>query len=149
MKSRSKSKTKPLRQEKHADRFLESPWVPCCQNALSEGFIQCPVVHQWKLGSRGGEILPGWVECTAKKLVVHIDNTLPQLKGIQSSFRRNRVKRLPHHPHPPDISPSDFYLFGKVKSALTAREIPDEINLLEVVTEILNSISGPEFPHVF
>jgi hypothetical protein len=34
------------------------------------------------------------------------------------------------------ISPSDFYLFGNVKSALTGREIPDEIDLPKAVTEI-------------
>jgi hypothetical protein len=35
-------------------------------------------------------------------------------------------------------------LFGKVKSALIRWEIPDEINLLGTVTEILNGISDVE-----
>jgi hypothetical protein len=39
------------------------------------------------------------------------------------------------------MSPSDFYLFGNVKSVLIGREIPDEIDLLEPATEILNGIS--------
>jgi hypothetical protein len=37
-----------------------------------------------------------------------------------------------------------FCLFGKVRNALIGRGIPDEINLLEAVTEILNGISDAE-----
>jgi hypothetical protein len=67
----------------------------------------------------------------------------------QDFFRHNPPKRLPRPPYFPDISPSDFYLFGKVKSALIGREIPDEIDLLEAVIEIFNGISGAELQRVF
>jgi hypothetical protein len=33
----------------------------------------------------------------------------------------------------------DFYRFGKVKGVLIGREIPDEMDLLEAGTEILNA----------
>jgi hypothetical protein len=46
------------------------------------------------------------------------------------------LKRPVHPPYSPDISPSNFYLFGKVKGALIAQAIPDEIDLLDAVTEI-------------
>jgi hypothetical protein len=49
----------------------------------------------------------------------------------------------------PDISSSDFHLFGKVKSALIGRVIPDEIALPEAVAEILNGISDPGLQCVF
>jgi hypothetical protein len=42
-----------------------------------------------------------------------------------------------------------LYQFGKVKSALIGREIPDEINLFEMATEIFNGISDAESQRVF
>jgi hypothetical protein len=47
------------------------------------------------------------------------------------------------------MSPSDFYLFGTVKGALIERKIPDEIDLLEAVSRILNHISNAELQRVF
>jgi hypothetical protein len=50
MKTPLKLKRGSLPPEKDADRFLESPRVPCCYNAWSEGFIQYSIIHQWKFG---------------------------------------------------------------------------------------------------
>jgi hypothetical protein len=61
----------------------------------------------------------------------------------------NPPKRLPLPACYPDVSPSDVYLFRKVKSALIRREIPDEIDLLEATTEIFNGISDAEFQCVY
>jgi hypothetical protein len=62
----------------------------------------------------------------------------------QNHFGHNLLKRFPNPLYSPDISPSDFGLFGKVKVAMTARESSYEIDLLEAATEILNSISDAE-----
>jgi hypothetical protein len=52
-------------------------------------------------------------------LVVHIDNALVSNSSItQDFFRHNPLKSLQYPSYFPDISPPDFYLFGKVKSAL-------------------------------
>jgi hypothetical protein len=59
------------------------------------------------------------------------------------------LKRLPHLPYSPDISPSDFYLFGNGKGSLIGQEVPDEISVLDAVTEILNGISTDELQSVF
>jgi hypothetical protein len=67
----------------------------------------------------------------------------------QNFLEHNPLQRLPHPPYSPDISPSDFYLFGKVTNALIGREISDQIDLLEVVTEILSGISHDELQAVF
>jgi hypothetical protein len=67
----------------------------------------------------------------------------------QNFFKRNSLKRFPHLPYSPDISPSNFYLFGKGKRALIGWEIPDEIDLVEIVTEILNGISYAELQRGF
>jgi hypothetical protein len=55
---------------------------------------------------------------------------------------------FPHPLYSPDISPTDLYLFEKVKSALIGRENPDEADLLEAVTEILNGISDAELQRI-
>jgi hypothetical protein len=49
----------------------------------------------------------------------------------------------------PDIPPSDFYLFGKVKRVVIKREVSDEIDLIEAVSEILNDISDAELQRFF
>jgi hypothetical protein len=54
------------------------------------------------------------------------------------------LERFPHLLSSPDISPSDFYLFGKIKIQLLGQEILDEISLFEAVSEILNAISPAE-----
>jgi hypothetical protein len=40
-------------------------------------------------------------------------------------------------------------VFGKVKNELIGQEIPDEVDFLEAVTEILSGISGAELQPVF
>jgi hypothetical protein len=67
----------------------------------------------------------------------------------QNLVRHNSLKRFPRPPHSLDVFPSGFSLFMKVKTALIGREIPGEINLLEAVTGILNSLSDAELQRVF
>jgi hypothetical protein len=59
------------------------------------------------------------------------------------------LKTVPHSLDSPDISPSDFYRFGAIKGALIGQQIPDEISLFGVVTEILNGISTGDLQRVF
>jgi hypothetical protein len=49
----------------------------------------------------------------------------------QNFFGYRPLKRLPHPLYSLDISPPNFYLFGKLKSALIGRRISDEFDLLE------------------
>jgi hypothetical protein len=67
----------------------------------------------------------------------------------QDLFRHTLLKKLLYPPYYPEFSPSDFYLFGKRKSALIGREIRDEIDLLELIAEILNDISDTRLQRVF
>jgi hypothetical protein len=86
----------------------------------------------------------------AKKLVVPIDNAAADnAKVTQSLFEPSPLKRLPQPLYSRDISPSDFYLFGKVKNAVIEQEIADEIGFLEIVTDILDGISDDELQAVF
>jgi hypothetical protein len=90
----------------------------------------------------------GW-SAGRRKLVVHVDNALARNSRMtQNLFGHYPLKRLSHPSDSPNISPSDFYLFGKIKNELIGWEILDEIDLLEAVAEILNSISDVQFQQV-
>jgi hypothetical protein len=85
-----------------------------------------------------------------RKLGVHIDNAPAHSSRMaQNFFVHNPLKRLLHPSYSPDIPPSDFDLFRKVERALIGREIPDEIDFLEAVSESLNGISDAELQRVF
>jgi hypothetical protein len=96
------------------------------------------------------KFFPAALSAGRRKLVMHIDNaSAHNSRMTRSFFGHNPLKRHPHLVHSPDLSTAGFFLFGKTKSALIRREIPDEINLLEAVTEILNGISEAELQRVF
>jgi hypothetical protein len=52
-KTHLKPKTRLLYPEKYAERFMESLQVSYRYNVPSEGFIQCIMVHPWKVGPLG------------------------------------------------------------------------------------------------
>jgi hypothetical protein len=83
----------------------------------------------------------GWSTERGKQ-VVHIDNAPAHNSSItQNLFRNNPLKKPPRPLYSPNISRSDICLFGKAKSALIGREIPDEIDPRRAITVILNGIS--------
>jgi hypothetical protein len=60
-----------------------------------------------------------WWSARRRKLLLDIDNAPVHNSRIaQNSFGRNPLKRLLYPPYSPEISPSNFYLSGKIKSAL-------------------------------
>jgi hypothetical protein len=89
----------------------------------------------------------GW-SVRQRKLVLHIDNApAHNAKMTRDSFEHNPLKKFQHPLTPPLSSIRPLYI-RKVKGALVGREIPDEINLLEAVIEILND-SNAELQRVF
>jgi hypothetical protein len=82
--------------------------------------------------------------------MVHVDNAPAHNSRVtRNFFEHNPLKRLAHQPYSPDISPSDICLFGKVRGAPSGQEVPDDISLLDAVTEFLDEISTEELQHVF
>jgi hypothetical protein len=107
------------------------------------------MVHRSKLGLFGSKFLSIWLESKAKRLMVHVDNAPAHNSRMTPNFfKHNQLKRLPHPRYSPDISPWDSFS-GKGKEALIGQEIPDEINLLNAVTVILNEILTDELQHIF
>jgi hypothetical protein len=56
--------------------------------------------------------------------------------------------RVPQLPYSPDLAPSDFYLFGKVKNRLEQIQASDADDFFEQLEEILSSISVEELERV-
>jgi histone-lysine N-methyltransferase SETMAR len=82
-------------------------------------------------------------------MVMHFDNTtLYTTKCTIDYLRANRLTRAPHPAFSPDLAPSDFYLFGKLKMALIGAAFADN-ELLQGVMEVLNEISREELEAVF
>jgi hypothetical protein len=107
------------------------------------------MVHRSKLSSFGPKFLSLWLEPKTKELMIHIENAPAHSSRMEGKVsEHNPLKRLPRPSDSPDICPLDFYLFGKVKGALIGQEIPDEISLLDAVTEILSIISTDKLQRV-
>jgi hypothetical protein len=59
------------------------------------------------------------------------------------------MKRAPHPAFSPDLAPSDFYLFGKIKTALMGAVFASEQELLDGVLGVIHTISREELESVF
>jgi histone-lysine N-methyltransferase SETMAR len=89
-------------------------------------------------------------EDARRKIVLHFDNASPHTAAVSLDFlRSNRMRRAPQAPFSPDLAPSDFYLFGKLKTALMGSEFEDEQGLLGGVMAVLNGITSDELESVF
>ena len=59
------------------------------------------------------------------------------------------MKRAPHPPYSPDITPSDFYLLGNIKEKLKGYSFESPEELRHQVHLILNDISKDELNRAF
>ena len=59
------------------------------------------------------------------------------------------MKRAPHPPYSPDLAPSDFFLFGFIKSKLLGAKFDTVEDLKEAIEGILEDISPELLNRVF
>jgi transposase len=87
---------------------------------------------------------------TGRKLVVHMDNATPhRAKLTKSCFKARRICEADHPPYSPDLAPSDFYLFGKLKGQMVGSEFESTEDLLATIRGLTNAISREERETVF
>jgi hypothetical protein len=72
-----------------------------------------------------------------------------QRVGNVDYLRANGLTPAPHPAFSPDLEPSDFCLFGKLKMALIGAIFANNDELLQGVMEVLNGISREELDVVF
>jgi hypothetical protein len=51
-----------------------------------------------------------------------------------------KIKRVPHLAYRPDITPTDFFMFGYIQSKLTEHDISDRQSLTNVIARIFDVI---------
>jgi hypothetical protein len=69
---------------------------------------------------------------------LHLDNCRVHFsKAIEPFITENHIGSVPRPPYSPDLTPSEFWLFGNVKTSLEPEQ------LLEAITEFLNEIQPP------
>jgi hypothetical protein len=59
------------------------------------------------------------------------------------------MRRAPQPPFSPDLAPSYFYLFGKLKTTLMRSVFENEQELLDAVMRVLGRITCDELESVF
>jgi hypothetical protein len=83
-------------------------------------------------------------------MVLHFDNASRHTaRSIIKDMNRNHLVQGPHPSFSPNLSPSDFYLFGKVKTALMGVTLKDESQLFQCVMNVLHRIPRDELEAVF
>ncbi|XP_014289639.1 histone-lysine N-methyltransferase SETMAR-like [Halyomorpha halys] len=61
----------------------------------------------------------------SKKVIFHQDNARPHTSAIaMEKLHELRYELLPHPPYSPDLTPSDFHLFSKLKIFQGRRRLP-------------------------
>ena len=85
-----------------------------------------------------------------RALGVHFDNApIHTAEAVKRRMRDLNLVVLPHPPYSPDLAPSDFYLFGKLKNCAKGLIFEDENDVVEWVRETFQNISNEELQSVF
>lgn len=91
------------------------------------------------------EIYPQGREKHAVKKLLHYDNApIHKSVKVQNHLAKSNFRPMKHPAYSPDISPTDFGLFGTVKEKLIGWKHSAEKDLQDHIVEILGS-----FPHEF
>jgi hypothetical protein len=67
----------------------------------------------------------------------------------QQFLEQNAMKRASHPAYSPDLTPSDFYLFGYFEKLLVRQPFPDGEALLGVINAILGDMEKVTLERVF
>jgi len=81
---------------------------------------------------------------------LHWDNARPHISTETTSLLVAKgVHLLPHPPYSPDVAPSDFYLFGKIKTAIRGTLFHSSDEIIEKFDEIFGSTPKEELQRVY
>ncbi len=81
-----------------------------------------------------------------KTFTLHMDNTSPHTSFDTRKFLlQSRTKVLLHPPYSPDLAPSDFWFYPRLKRPLRGRRFPNLQALQEAVDQEIGNIASFEF----
>jgi hypothetical protein len=103
-----------------------------------------------------GDIIPRLVERmpfdqakSARQLMLHMNNATPSESGESIPYLKKFRIRLINHPlYSPELRPSDFSLFEKLKGSLAGQEFESTEELLLAIREVADSIGRAELESV-
>jgi len=85
-----------------------------------------------------------------RPLWIHMDNAAPhRAKRTQNALQVIGISSLRHPPYSPDLAPSDFWLFGRIKQALGCSHFSNEAELKGAILDIIHKITTPEIRRVY
>ena len=68
---------------------------------------------------------------------------------VKKYMEENNLHCAPHPPYSPDLAPSDFYLFGALKSRIRDQVFVDRDEIKEWITDQIQMTSKDELMRVF
>jgi hypothetical protein len=85
-----------------------------------------------------------------RRLNVHLDSCRVHFSKVtEQSLIENQLLCVPHPPYSPDLAPSDFWLFGRIKTGIAGRSFTEPEELLECIGAFLEGIPAAELTAVF
>jgi hypothetical protein len=89
-------------------------------------------------------------EDDGRKLVVHADNEKPDtVQKCRTFCEENGLRLAPHPPYSPNLTPSNFFLFGYVKERLKGMVFLLDEELLGAIGEVVTGIESETLTAVF
>jgi histone-lysine N-methyltransferase SETMAR len=77
--------------------------------------------------------------------VLHLDNASShRARTSVECVKSFRIRPIDHPPYSPDLAPSDFYLFGKLKGTFAGREFASTEEHLLAIKDVTGSIERDE-----
>lgn len=85
-----------------------------------------------------------------KQMKLHVDNApVHRCTIVQDYLEEEKIQQVPHPAYSPDLAPSDFWLFPKLKSQLRGRRFSNRQALGQAVGQVINSITSDEWSGCF
>jgi hypothetical protein len=86
----------------------------------------------------------------ARRFVIHVDNPSPDTARKCRAFcEASRLRLAVHQPYSPDLTPSDFLLFGHIKYCVHEIASSSREEVLAVIRKIARAIWRPTLGDVF
>jgi histone-lysine N-methyltransferase SETMAR len=86
----------------------------------------------------------------ARRLHLHLDNCQVHFSRVTEQFiAENHLARVPQPAYSPDLAPSDFWFFRRLKNSLAGRMFDGPEELLEGITSFVEEVQPSELHVVF
>ena len=74
-----------------------------------------------------------------------LNATSYKTKKVNEFFMKKQICVIDHPPYSPDLSPCDYFLFPKLKTAMEGAYYDDVLTIQAAVTQVLKNIPKSEF----